>query len=88
MSRTIRISFPKRPESLRAWIFAEDLSREFSESGLGNYPMAEADSVIDRIEITGIRARDAKRALELVRKTLARHNLEGDAIVELGPGTI
>lgn len=84
MSRTIRIRFLRRPDNHRVWIFAEDVSREFERSGLGVYPMSDADTVVDRIVITKIHARELRRALRLVEDLLAKHHFADDATVEHG----
>ncbi len=87
MSRMIKIRFPRRSDSHIVWIFAEDLSREFERSGLGLYPMSEADAVVDLIVISRFTPRELKRALRLTEDLLAKHYFANDAIVELGPST-
>ena len=74
MPRAITVRFPKGSESHRIWICCEDLSRTMSESGLGVLPMSEADSVVDRILIKEIKARQLKRCLSVVMQVLDRHH--------------
>jgi hypothetical protein len=88
MSREIRIKFRRRPDSHNVWIFAEDLSRAFERTGLGLYPMSDADAVVDLIVVTKIHARELKRALSLTEDLLAKHYFTNDVIVEHGSSAI
>jgi hypothetical protein len=75
MSRTIEVIILGEEPSHKLWIFAEDLSRVITTSGLGHYPMTEADQIVDRLHITSIHARKLRQTKRLVQDVLDRHFL-------------
>jgi hypothetical protein len=61
--------------SHKVWIFAEDLSRAMTRTGLGVYPMADADQIVGRLRITSVHGKKLRRAVRLVQECLDRHFL-------------
>jgi hypothetical protein len=72
MSYVIELFVLETTDIGKAWIFAEDLSRELQKTGLGILPMAEADAVKDFLRIRDIQARKLKRCRDTQAEKVPR----------------
>jgi hypothetical protein len=84
VSRSVDIEIRASAGSHRIWIFAEDLSRSLTSSGLGVLPMAEADAVTTHLRITAIKKRNLRRCIALVEKLLDEHHMRNEVVVSEG----
>jgi hypothetical protein len=87
MRRTIVIALGATADLHRVRNFAEDLSLALKAKGWGSLPMADADSAIDRLRITGFPVRKLRRALSLVDEIIERHRFGREVTVTYGSAT-
>jgi hypothetical protein len=63
--------------------FTEALSLELERTELGLLPMDEADRATTYVRITGIRKRDTRRCLALIKALLEKHYMTDEADVRV-----
>jgi hypothetical protein len=77
MSRTIEITFVETAGVHRVRNFAEELSLNLGD--LGDLPMEQADTAINKVVVSKIAKRDLGRCKQLVVRLLAKHMMMAEA---------
>jgi hypothetical protein len=77
MARTIEITFVDTAGLHRVQNFAEELSLKLGD--LGELPMEQADTAINRVVVSKIAKRDLGRCRQLVVQLLAKHMMTAEA---------